>query len=171
MPRRAKTPLDDLHQLDLAQQRARADDVDVALVELAVAPLLRTVGAPHRLHLVTLEGEGDFTLVLNHVAGERDRQVVAQALLANLREAAQVALAEPRRVVARVEHAEEQLVALVAVLAQQRGEVLHRGGFERREAVEAEDAPDRVENVVAAHHLRGGEVARAFGYGGLLHGR
>ena len=161
---RREDPLDDLHQLHLAQQRARADHVHVALVEFAVTPLLRTVGTPHGLHLVTLEREGQFALMLHDIAREGDGQIVAQPLLADVRGAAQLPVRKARGVVARVENPEQELVALVAVLAQQRREVLHRGGFERCETVGAEHLPDRVENVVAAHHLRGGEVARAFGY-------
>ena len=167
----AEDLVDDLHQLDLAEQRARADDVDVALVEFAVAPLLRAVGTPHGLDLVAFEGEGQLALVLHDIAGEGDRQVVAQPLLADARRLAHLVVRESGGVVARVENLEEELVALVAVFAQQRREVLHRRGLERRKAVGAEHRADRIENVVAAHHLHGGEVARALGYGRFLHVR
>ena len=42
-------------QFGLDDQRRRAEDVDVALVELAEAPVGRPIGAPHRLNLVALE--------------------------------------------------------------------------------------------------------------------
>ena len=63
----------DLHQFGLVEQGVGADDVGVALVELAVAAFLGTVGAPHGLHLVPLEREGDLALVLDHIAGEWHR--------------------------------------------------------------------------------------------------
>ena len=71
-----------LHQFHLVEQRVAAHHVGVTLVKLAVAPLLRPVGPPHRLNLVALERHGQLVAVLHHVAGERDGQVVAQSLLA-----------------------------------------------------------------------------------------
>ncbi len=74
----------DLNQLCLVDERGAADDVGVALVEFTVAAFLRAVGAPDGLHLVTLERECDLVLVLHHKTGEGHREVVAQALLAEL---------------------------------------------------------------------------------------
>ena len=71
--------------------------------------------------------------------------------------------------VARVEDAVEQFVALFAVLAHERGEVLHGGGFDLAEAVERIDAADGVEDIVAARHFGGIEIARALWYRWLLH--
>ena len=48
--------IDNLHQLHLVEQRVAAYHVSIALVELAVATLLRTVGAPHGLDLKAAEG-------------------------------------------------------------------------------------------------------------------
>ena len=79
-----KYPVDNLDQFKLIQLGSTADDIHIALVELTVASLLRTVGAPYRLNLVTLEREGDFILVLNDIAGERNSEVIPQALLADL---------------------------------------------------------------------------------------
>ena len=97
---RFEDPFDDLHQLDLAQQRACADHIDVALVEFAVTALLGTVGTPHGLNLVAFEGERQLALMLDDVAGERHREVVAQALFANLRRGANLLVRQSGGVVA-----------------------------------------------------------------------
>ena len=159
----AEDPLHDLDKLHLVQERPRPYDIHVTLVELAVAALLRAVGTPYRLYLVTLEWKHYFSLVLNDIAGERHRQVITQPLLAYLRGVAHLLVVETGGVVARVEYLEEELVSLVAVLAEQRREVLHGGRLERREAVGAEDALYGLEYVCAAHHLGGREVARTLG--------
>ena len=95
--------------------------------------------------------------MLDHVAGERDRQVVPQALLGR-----QLGL------LAAVLDAEQELVALVAVLAQERGEVLHRGRFDLLVAVGPEHAPDGVEYVIALGHLALAEVTGSLGDGRFL---
>ena len=146
-----------LHQLELVDLRGGADHVHVALVELAVAALLRPVRPPDGLDLVPLEREGNLVLVLDHVAGERDGQVVPQALLGR-----QLGL------LAAVLDAEQELVALVAVLAQKRGEVLHRGRFDLLVAIGPEHAPDGVEYVIALGHLALAEVTGSLGDGRFL---
>ena len=160
--------LNDAHQFDFGRQAAAADNVDVALVEFAVTALLWTVGTPYRLYLIALEREDDIVLVLHHVACERDRKVITQPLFADLcGQGARIVHVLGRNVggaVARIENPEQQLVPLVAVLAQQRGEVLHGGRFERRESVGAEYAFDGIEDICAAHHLDRREVARPFWY-------
>ena len=157
---RLEYTLHDLHKLHLTQERLRADDIDIALVELAIATLLRTVGTPYGLHLVTLEGECNLVLVLHNVAGKRHREVVAQTLLRDLRGLTHLLIREVSSVVARIQDLEEQFVALVAILTQEGREVLHRGGLERSKTIEAEDRLDRIENIVTTHHLNGREVAR-----------
>ena len=57
------------------------DDVDVALGELAKAPLLGALTTPYRLDLVAAEGEGELARVLQDVARERDGQVEVQTQL------------------------------------------------------------------------------------------
>ena len=165
----AENALDDLHQLHLVQQRTRAHDVNVALVEFAVAAFLRPVGTPDGLDLIPLERQDDLALMLHDVAREGHREVVTQPLFADFRRLPQFVGCKSRRIVARIENLEQQLVALVAVFSQQRGEVFHGGGFERRETEGAEHLPDRVENIVAAHHLGGREVARPLGNRRFLH--
>src|SRR5690606_38757123 len=68
---------DDFH---FAYQRVGTHDVGVALIELAVSSLLRTVGAPARMHLVPPERKGYLVPVHNHVAGKWHGEVVAKAL-------------------------------------------------------------------------------------------
>src|SRR5665647_1846666 len=57
---------------------AHVDDVDVALQELAVSPLLGTLTTPYRLDLVAAEGERQLAGVLQDVSRERDGQVEVQ---------------------------------------------------------------------------------------------
>ena len=45
----------DFHQFGLIEQGVAADDIDIALVELAITAFLRTVGAPHRLNLIAFK--------------------------------------------------------------------------------------------------------------------
>ena len=167
--------VDYLDKLQLVDERVAAHHVHVALVELAVTPLLRAVGTPHGLYLVTAEGEGDFVPVLHHEAGEWHGEVVAQPLLADAAGEAravagqQLVVGEARQVVARVEHLEQQLVALVAVFAHEGGERLHGGRLYLLVAVEAEHTLDGVEDVVALRHFVGREVARPFRDGWFLH--
>ena len=71
-------------QLDLDHRRGDAEHVDIALGELAVAALLRPLGAPHRADLDRLERVGQPRVVLGVVAGQRHRQVVAQAEVGQL---------------------------------------------------------------------------------------
>lgn len=86
---------DDSDEFDLVEQRARTYDIYVALVKLAITSLLRTVGAPNGLYLVTLERECDFVLMLHDIAGERHGQVVAQSLFADFRCGTQCLAVEP----------------------------------------------------------------------------
>ena len=65
-----------LHEVNLAEQRVGAYDVGIALVELAVASPLRTVGTPYGLHLIATEGQGELVAVHNDIAGEGDGEVV-----------------------------------------------------------------------------------------------
>ena len=164
----AENPFHDLHKLHFVQQRARPDHIDVTLVKLAVTPFLGPVGPPDRLNLVTLERKDDFALMLHHITGQRHRQVVPQPFLANARGGAQCVVAQPGGIVPRIENFEQELVPFVAVFAQQRRKIFHCGRFERCEAEGAEHRTNGIEDIIAAHHLLGGKVARAFGYGGFL---
>ncbi len=73
--------VDDPGELGVEVQRnvVDVDDVDVALGELAVAALLRTLATPDPLHLVALEREDQVVEVCGDVPGERHGQVEVQA--------------------------------------------------------------------------------------------
>ncbi len=62
----------------VGQQRIRADRVDVALEELAVATLAGPVCPPHGRDLVALERRRQLRAVARDHAGERHREVVAE---------------------------------------------------------------------------------------------
>ncbi len=66
--------------------------------------------------------------------------------------------------VAGVEYLEEELVTLLAILAHQRGEVLHGRSLYLLEAVEGVHLTDGVEDIVTLGHLHRGEVTRALWY-------
>src|SRR2546421_4647722 len=74
--------VDDARDLGFREvaQRIAADDVDVALVELAEPPALHLwiLAAPDALDLVATKGKGEFALAHGHVARERHREVEAQ---------------------------------------------------------------------------------------------
>ena len=150
-------PVHDLDEFQFIDLGRGADDIHVALVELAVAALLGTVGPPDRLDLETLEREGYLVLVLDHEPGEGNREVVPQALLGR-----------QGRLLAGVLDAEQELVALVAVLSEQGGEVLHRRRVDLLVAEGAENAPHGVEDIVALGHLALAEVTGPLGDGRFL---
>ena len=82
----AETAIDffhDLNQFQLADEAVRTDDIDVALIELAVASFLRTVCTPYRLNLEAFERKTEFLAVLNHITRKRNGQVVTQTFLRN----------------------------------------------------------------------------------------
>ena len=161
--------VDNLHEFDLIEERIGADNVGIALVELAITAFLRTVSTPYGLDLVALEGEGEFLAVLHHETGEGDGEVVTQSFLAELGGEGGcgggfvVGGGDGAGEVAAVENFEEEFVAFLTIFAHQGGEVLHGGGFDLAEAVEAIDAADGVEDIVAARHFDKAEIAGAFG--------
>ena len=74
-----------MNQLDLLPETLGADDVRIALIKLAEATFLRVVRTPDRLHLVALKGHRQLSGVLDHVAREGHRQIIAQRLVRNFR--------------------------------------------------------------------------------------
>ena len=66
-------------QLQLGELAGLADDVDVALHELAVAPLLRALRSPHRRDLDGAEHGRQRGSMRRVEPRERNREVVAQA--------------------------------------------------------------------------------------------
>ncbi len=136
-------------QLGLDDQRRRSDGVDIALVKLAEATLLRSVGPPHRLHLIALEKLGQLGAILRDHAREGHRQVVAER---------QISLTAPAFFTA-LEDAENQAVALLAVLPHQRVDVLGRWRFERFEPVTLVHAGDDAHHVLAPADVVGKKIA------------
>ena len=130
-------------------RRGRAEDVHVALIELAEAAALRPIGAPDRLNLIALEESRKTGPILRHHARERNGEVVAQTKICLAGAALFPAL----------ENLEDEPIAFVAVLAEQRVEVLERRGLERLEPVARVDALDRVDHVRPPPHIVGEEVA------------
>ena len=90
--------------------------------------------------------------MLDHKAGERYGQVVAETLFRR-----------QRGFFAAVLDAEEEFVALFAVFAQQGAEVLHGGRFDALVAEFAEYVLDGVEYIVAAYHFGGSEISGSLG--------
>ena len=109
----------------------------------------------------------------HHVAGKGHGEVVAEPLLAHLGcklqriALKQFIVANLIEAVARVENLEQQLVALLAILAHQRGEVLHSRGLNGLEAKGVEHLADSIEYIVALRHFGRREVARSLWYTGF----
>ena len=165
----------DLDELHLVDERVRAYDVAIALIELAVTAFLRAVGAPNRLNLVSLEGKTDFVAMLDDEAGKGDGEVVAEAFFAGLgSELRGIHLRKlftrhAGKAVAGVEDFEEEFVSFFAVFAHEGGKILHRGSFNLLKTIEVVNFADGVEDVVALRHFFGREVARTFRNGWFLH--
>ncbi len=156
-----------LYQFHFADERVGADHVHITLVELAVTPFLRAVGTPDGLYLETLEGELYLVAVLHHKARKRYGQVVAQPFFthdargfADTQVCPCELFAQRGHPVARIEYLEEQFVALLAVFAHQRAEILHCGGLNLLKAIQSKYRFDRIEDVVTTRHLYRREVAR-----------
>ena len=62
---------------------AGADDIQIALVELAVAPLGRPIGAVDGLNLVALKETGQFAAVFGHHTRQRHGEIIAHTGIAN----------------------------------------------------------------------------------------
>ena len=141
--------------------RRRPDRIDIALKELAEPSARRPVRAPHRLNLIPFEDLRDLVLILRDDARERHREVVPER---------EIGFAGVL-VLAALEDLEDQLVAFLAVLPEQRLDVLERRRLERLEAVPLVHVPDHADDVLAAPDVVRQEIARAgWGLGGLLIG-
>ena len=149
--------MDDEHRLEIGQLARRPDRVEVALHEFTVAAALRVLAAPHRRHVVALEGEPELADVLRAEPGEGHGEVEPHPHLA------------PPVILEVV----ELLVGLLAPLAGEDLEVLKRRRVDRHEAVGAVDAPGDVEDLLAGQGLGGKVVAESlqgarFDHGGGL---
>ena len=130
--------------------RRRADGVDVALVELAKPAARRTIRAPHRLNLIALEELRQLVLILRDDARQRHGQIVPKR---------EIGLAA-RLVLAAFQNLEDELVALLAVLANQRLDVLEGRRLQRLEPVAFVDIADDSDHVLPASNVAGKEIAR-----------
>src|SRR5215470_9558849 len=136
------------NDLRVGHDRRRAQRVQVALGELAVPAMAGPVGAPDRPHRVALVRRWQLAAVGGGHPGQRHRHVVTQR---------QVGLAGALMLPA-TEDFEDQLVALVAVFAQQDVEALEGGRGERLEAVPCEHRPDPPEGAFPELPVAGQEV-------------
>jgi len=132
-------------------QGVLADDVDVALVELAEAAALGALAAVHALHLVAAEREAQLVLVLGHVAGQRHGQVEAQGQLRQPGGGTGGGVGQRAGGLDEI----DLPFGLTARLGQQHLGQLEDGGFHRQEAEALVVAPDDVE-----HALEGDLLAR-----------
>lgn len=116
----------------IGQRRRRADDVEVALDELPEPSLPGAVRPPDRSDGVSLVRHGELAAVRRRGAGQGNREVVPQR---------EIRL-PARFVFATAEDLEDELVALVAVLAGEHVETLEGRCLERLEAEAGEHRTD-----------------------------
>ena len=137
------------------RQLVLADDVDVALVELAEPPALRPLAPVDPLHLVAPEREGQLVLVLGDVARQRHGQVEAQRQLGVCRLLAVGGLltAGLARLLQRAGGLDEVDLALglAAGLGQQHLGALEDGRLDRQEAEALVAGPDGVQHPLEGH--------------------
>ena len=145
-------------QLDLGQAAVVAEDVDVALRELTEASLLRVVRAPDVAQLHRLERGGQLFPVVGVVARQRQRQVVAQAVVGQLA----VALLEGAlQLRAALHDLEDQLLIVAALLGGQVLDVLHHRRLDLHEAVGGIALLDHAQHMLAQAHVGGEHIAHA----------
>ena len=146
------------NELDLRHLRADTENIDVALGELAKAPLLRPLGAPHRTDLDRLERIRELRVVVSIVARERHGQIEPQAEVGELRVSTARGRLELR---APLQNLEDQLLVLAAVARQQETNVLERRRFDTPEAVPPIDVEDLRRRMIPQFHLSRQQVAHA----------
>ena len=160
--------IDNLHKLQLIDLRLTSDNISIALVELAVATLLRSIRTPDRLNLETPERECDFILMLNHIARKRDRQIVPEALLTHRRrDLSAVQTTVFAGIIFRVnvfegfsavQNSEQEFVTLVTIFSEKCGKILHRRSLDLDISVSPVDRTDCIEYVVSGGHFLLAEV-------------
>ena len=156
----AKHAVDDRGDLRVIGERQRVlrDHVDVALVELAIASLLRALTAIDPLDLIAAEREVQLVLVLGHVARERHREIEPERELWHRGDRAG---GLPLRERARGLDEVHLLLRLAARLREQHARELERGRLDREEREALEAAPDRVEHALERELLRREELEHA----------
>jgi len=148
-PERRQDLADRAQDLGFHDRRRRSDRVDVALVEFPKPAARWTVGAPHGLNLIALEEARQFVLILRDHASQRHREIVAKR---------QVGLAA-RFVLAAFQNLENEFVALFAVLAEQRLDVLERGRLERLEAIAFVHSTNDIDHMPTTPNIVGKKIA------------
>ena len=124
-------------------RRRRSHRVDVALIELPETPARGPIRAPHGLNLVALEQPGQLVPILRDDPCQRHRQIVAKR---------EVRLAA-RLVLAALQNLENELVAFIAVLADERLDILERRRFQRLEPIAFVDADHHAHHVFPASNV------------------
>jgi hypothetical protein len=158
-----KRPGGGLDQLGLGQDGRLADDVDVALVELPVAALLRPFGPPHGAYLQGPEWDGQLRLVSAVEPGQRDREVVAQPEVDQVPQRAWRGLGWQ----AALENLEDELLVVAALPAGEPVDVLQGGGLDPLVPEPGVDAGDGRQHMVPDGGIGGQQVPHPPGRAGV----
>ena len=111
-------------ELDLRQIGRLAEDVDVALHELAEAPSLGPVRPPHIAHLQRLEWRRQLICMVRIIPGKGNSQVVAQAAVHQVRFLLRFI---DLQLLSPFQNLEDQLLVVSPLLAAQVLDMLHTG--------------------------------------------
>ena len=145
------------NQLDLRHDAVLPQNVDIALGELAEAPLLGPVRPPYAADLQRLEGHGQLVRVVGVIPGQGHGQVVPQAGVARLAPL----LDRLFQLLAPLLNFKNQLFIFAALLAGQVFDMLHGRRFNLGKAVGSVGLPDHAHHLLAKQHIRGQTVPHA----------
>src|SRR5450755_831511 len=147
-----------------------SDHIGIALIELAVAALLRPVCPPHRLNLVTPEGKADFMLMSGHIAREGNREVITQCAFCDsfiispgqyIFKSRAGGFVFGNMVEPIVEYLEDQFIPFFSILAEQGIQVFHGRRFEWFIPIEFEYRTDGIKNKIAFVYGFRSEITRS----------
>src|SRR5262249_10937966 len=127
----------------------RSERIDIALIELTEAPARRTIGTPDRLNLIALEETRYLRLMMRDNARQRHGQVVAQC---------EVGL-PARLVLAALQDLENELIAFLAILAEQCLEIFDSRRLQGLEPVALVHTSDHPDDEFASADVVGQKVA------------
>ena len=144
-------------ELYLSIGRRIAQNVDIALYELAQTALLRALGAEHTVGLDHLEGAGQLVLVGGIVAAQGQGEVIAQAHVGELFRVAGVQGSS--ELVAALEHLEDEVQVVAAVGFVEVLHILQHGGGDALEAGRTVGLQNLALNVIAQGLLCGQQIA------------
>ena len=167
--------VDNLHQLHFVEQRIRAYDIGVTLIELAITAFLRTVCTPDRLYLIPLERQLKLLPVHDDIACKGNGEVVAQSLFTQTRCKMQriafvkLFVSHLSNEISGIEDLEKQFVALFTVFSHKGLQCLHCRCFYLLKTVKGIDFSDCIEDIVAFRHFNRREITRPFGYAWFCH--